>query len=66
MAVGDEASDQIDQEIDGAAVAGMLDLGDIFELIGDGLDDGAFAQQELVRPVEQAVMHLLAELGDEL
>jgi hypothetical protein len=43
MAVGDEACDQIDQEVDGAAMARMLNLTDIFELIGDGFDDGTFA-----------------------
>ena len=43
MAVGDEACDQIDQEVDRTAMARMLDLADIFELIGDGLDDGTFA-----------------------
>ena len=43
MTVGDEASDQVDQEIDRAAMAGVLDLTDVFELIIDGLDDGALA-----------------------
>ncbi len=43
MTVGDEPRDQIDQEVDGAAMARMLNLTDVFELIGDGLDDGAFA-----------------------
>jgi len=33
MAVGDEACDQIDEEVDGAAMAGMLNLADVFELI---------------------------------
>ena len=66
MTVGDEPCDQIDQEVDGAAMARMLNLTDVFELIGDGLDDGAFAQEELVGPVEQTVVHLFAQLGDEL
>ena len=43
MAVGNEACDQIDQEVDRAAMAGMLNLADVFELIGGSLDDGAFA-----------------------
>ena len=47
-------------------MAGMLDLGDVFELIGDGLDHRAFAQKELVGPVEQTVVHLFTQLGDEL
>jgi hypothetical protein len=43
MAVGNEARDQVDQEVDGAAMARMLDLADIFELIGDGVYDSSFA-----------------------
>jgi hypothetical protein len=66
MAVGNEASDQVDQKVDGAAMARMLDLRDVFELIRDGLDDGAFAEQELVGPVEQPIVHLFAQFGDEL
>ena len=43
MAVGNEPCDQVDQEVDGTAMARMLDLTDIFELIVDGLDDGSLA-----------------------
>ncbi len=43
MTVSDQASDEIDQEVDRAAMARVLNLRDVFELIGDGLDDGAFA-----------------------
>ena len=66
MALGDQACDQVDQKVDGAAMAGMLDLRDVFELISDGLDDGSFSEQEFVRPVEQSVVHLFAQLGDEV
>ena len=65
-AVGNEACDQIDQEIDGAAMARMFDLRDVFELNSDGLDDGAFAQEQLVRVIEQTVVHLFTQFGDEL
>ena len=47
-------------------MARMFNLRDVFELIGDGLDDGTFAQQEPVGPVEQTVVHLFAQFGDEL
>jgi hypothetical protein len=60
MTVSDEACDQIHEEVDGTAMARMLDLADVFELIIDGLDDGSFAQEEFVRPLEQAVVHLFA------
>jgi hypothetical protein len=46
-------------------MAGMLDLADVFELIRDGLDDSSLPQEQCVRPVEQAVVHLFAQLGDE-
>ena len=36
MAVGDVASDQVDQEVDRTTMAGMLDLKDVFELISYG------------------------------
>jgi len=60
MAVGNQPSDQVNQEVDGAAMTRMLDLRDVFELIGDGLDDGAFAKQEFVGPGKQTVVHLFA------
>ncbi len=48
MAVGNEPGNQVDQEVDRAAVAGMLNLTDVFKLIIDGLNDGSFAQEEFV------------------
>ncbi len=66
MAIGDQACDQVDQEGDGATMARMLDLRAVFELISDGLDDGSFSEQECVRPIEQAVVHLFTQLGDEV
>ncbi len=43
MTVGDQACNQVDQEVDGAAMARVLDLTNVFELISDGLDDGSLA-----------------------
>jgi hypothetical protein len=43
MAVSDQTGDQIDQEIDRAAMARMLDLTDIFELIVNSLNNGSLA-----------------------
>ncbi len=61
-AISNEACDQIDQEVDGVAMTGLLDLRDVFELIRDGFDDGTFVQGEFVRPVEQTVVHLFTQL----
>lgn len=55
----------MDQEIDGAAVASMFDLADVFELVVDGLDDGALAQEQFVREQQQPIVHLLAQLGNQ-
>ena len=65
MAVGDEAGDEIDEEVDRAAMPSVLDLADVFQLIVDGLDDRPLAQEQLVRHGQQTVAHVLAERGDE-
>ena len=44
VTVGDEAAEEIDEEVDGAAMARVLNLGDVFELIEDGFDNRPFAQ----------------------
>ena len=35
MTIGNEPCDQIHEEVDGTAMAGMLDLTDVFELVID-------------------------------
>ena len=59
MAVGNQSSHQVNQEIGGAVMAGMLNLANVLELIGDGHDEGALTQQELVGQTEQAIAHRL-------
>jgi hypothetical protein len=63
--VGDEASKEIRQDIVGAAMTGVLDLAHALELIVDGLDDGAFAPQQLVGEIHERVAHVLAERGNQ-
>ena len=53
------------EEIVRAAVARVLDLTDILELVEDGLDERAFAQEQLVGEGHEDVVHVLAELGDQ-
>ena len=55
----------MDAEVDRAAVAGVLDLADVLELIEDRLDERAFAQQEPVGELEELIAHVLAQFGDE-
>jgi hypothetical protein len=39
MAVGNRATENIDHEVGGAAMTGMLNLGDVLELVNDGFDN---------------------------
>ena len=66
MAISDQASNNVNETVDRAAVAGMLNLRDIFELIDDAFNDGPFAQKQFIHPREQAVFHVFLEFGDEL
>jgi len=65
VTLGGEASEQVDEEVEGAAVAGVLDLADVFELINDGLDESTFAQEQLVGERQEDVAHVLAQFRDE-
>ena len=47
--ISHQPGDHIDKEVEWVAMAGMLDLRDVFELVIDSLDDRAFAQQQLIK-----------------
>ena len=47
-------------------MASMLNLGDIFELVIDGLDNEALAQQEFVLKNNQLVFHIGPQVGNQL
>jgi hypothetical protein len=66
MAVSNQPSHQVHQEVDRAAMTRMLDLADILELIIDRFNDGPLAQEQFVRHLKQAVVHLFAQLRDEV
>jgi len=65
VAIGNQASEQVDEEVEWTAVTRVLDLADILELIDDGLDEGALAQEQLVGVGQDDVAPVLAQLGDE-
>ena len=48
MTIGDQPGEQINQEIDGTAMTRMFNLRNVFQLVIDRFDEGAFAQQEFV------------------
>jgi len=58
VAVGDQATNEIDQEVDLAAMTGMFDLRDILKLVNDRFDDGTLMQQELIRQRDEHIFHL--------
>src|SRR5258708_34382259 len=66
MGGGKKGITQMDQKIGGAAVAGVLNLGNVLELVDDGPGGGSFAHQELVAQVHQAVGHVLTQPRDEV
>jgi hypothetical protein len=41
----------------------VLDLAHVLELINDGLDQRAFAQQEPVGELDELIAHVLAQFG---
>ncbi len=55
----------MDHEIVGTAMAGMLDLADILELIIDRFDQCPFAQEQAIGQRQKDIAHVLAQFGDE-
>ena len=55
MAVGNEPSNQMNDKIGGTAMARMLDLRNILELVNDGLDNRSFAQQQFIREMHELI-----------
>ena len=66
MAIGNQASDNIDKSINRTAVPGMLNLRNILELVDDTLNDGAFPQKQLVLLRHQSIFHVLLQSRNEL
>ncbi len=64
--IGNQAADQIDQEIGNTAVARMLNLRNILELVNHGLNDCAFSQKDTVNQSHgQMVLGVGFQLGDQ-
>jgi hypothetical protein len=66
VAVGDEASQHIDQEIRWTPLATMFNLGDILQLVMDGFDQHSLAQEQLIVESDQAWLHVLADGGEQI
>lgn len=52
----------MDHKIDRAAMSGVFNLVDIFELIDDGFDKSSFAQQEFIRHRHELILHVGSEV----
>ena len=64
--IGNQSANEIDQEVDGTAMAGMLDLRDILELVNDGLHHRTFSQQELISQKHQHIFHIGTDACNQL
>ncbi len=64
--IGDQTSQKIDQEVGQTAMASMGNLGDIFQLVVDGFNQGSFASQQLVSQGHQTIFHVFADGSDQL
>ena len=58
MAVGNEPGNQMNHKIGGTAMTGMLNLRNVLELVNDGLNNRAFAQEKLVGEMHKPVFHV--------
>ena len=47
-------------------MTGMFNLRDVFELVIDGLDNEALAQEEFVGQDDELVFHVGAQIGNQL
>jgi hypothetical protein len=66
VTVGDQATNQVNQKVDRAAMAGGFDQGNVLERVVDGFANGSLTRQQLVRQGHEAVLQAGFELGDEL
>ena len=66
MAISDQAGNDVAETVDWTAMASMLNLRDVLELIHDAFNDGSFAQEQFIHPRQQAIFHVFAEFSDEL
>ena len=66
MGISDQTTDQIDHEIGKAAMTGVFNLGNVLELVNDGLNHRPLPLPELVSHVHEAIFHSGFDLGNEL
>lgn len=60
MGIGKESGDPVDHEVSDTAMAAVLNLGAVFELIMGRLNERAPLQQALIKQGQEPVRHILA------
>ena len=66
MGIGHQTSQQINNKIIKTTMARVLNLRDVLQLVVDGLNNKAFAQQAFIQQGHQLVLHVAPHTGDEL
>ncbi len=51
IAIGNQSAQNVDSSIDWRAMARMLDLRNVLQLVDDGLNDGTLAEHQTVIPL---------------
>ena len=64
--VSRQARENVDQGVDGGAVAGVLQAHAGLQLVKEGLNNESFAQQHFVQQGYQVVLHVAANPGDQV
>jgi hypothetical protein len=66
MAVCNQSTEDVNETVERTAMARVLDLRNVLELVDDGLDNRALARHQLVGFEHQGIFHITAGLGEEL
>ena len=66
VAVGNQATDEVDPAVHWGTMPRMLNLRDVLELVYHGFDDRTFASKQLVIQTHQLVLHVASRFGEEL
>ena len=60
VGLGDQSGQDVDEVVRRSAVAGVLDLGDILELVDHGFDQRALAEHQFVSPQQDFLSPVFA------
>jgi len=66
VAVGNQAIQQVNAEVNRTAMARMFNLRNVLELVKNCLNNGAMAGQKLGMEMYQLILHIAARLGEKL